>query len=140
MNHYLSRIEQLEIENKELRKTINNLSGFKKLKKHNGNVNMIFEIIYEITGYDKNDFVGYKKTTEISIARQIAIFVIHKYGFMIQFQLSKLFCRHHSSIIYTLQRVNNWQTYHFSYPAEMLVFKAIEESIITQIELISDEL
>ena len=44
MNQYLSRIEQLEIENKALRKKIVTLSRFKKLNKHNGNVNMIFEI------------------------------------------------------------------------------------------------
>jgi len=140
MNHYLSRIEQLEIENKELRKRIVTLSRHKKISKSNGNVNMIFEVIYEITGYNKKDFVGYKKTTEISIVRQLAIYMVMKYGGVIQLEISRLFCRHHSSIIYTLQRVNNWQTYPFSYPAEIIMFKAIEESIINQIELRNDEL
>jgi chromosomal replication initiation ATPase DnaA len=140
MNHYLSRIEQLEIENKELRKRLTTLTKQKKINKTNGYVNMIFDIIYEITGYDKKDFVGYKKTTEISIVRQCAIYMVYKYGNIVQFQISKLFCRHHSSIIYTLSRVNNWQTYPFSYPAEILIFKGIEESIIKQIELRNDEL
>jgi chromosomal replication initiation ATPase DnaA len=140
MNQYLSRIEQLEIENKALRKKVVTLSRFKKLSKHNGNVNMIFEIIYEITGYDKKDFVGYKKTTEISIARQLAIYMVHKYGGIIQYEISKVFCRHHSSIIYTLDRVNNWQTYPFSYLNEIKLFYVIDECIKKQIELRNDEL
>jgi chromosomal replication initiation ATPase DnaA len=140
MNHYLTRIEQLEIENKELRKRIVTLSRHKKINKSNGNVNMIFDVIYEITGYDRNDFVRYKKTTEISIVRQLAIYMVMKYGGIIQLDISRLFCRHHSSIIYTLKRVNSWQTYPFSYINEIKLFYVIENCIKRQIELQNDEL
>jgi chromosomal replication initiation ATPase DnaA len=140
MNHYLVRIEQLEIENKALRKTIVQLSQHKRLKKYNGNVNMIFEVIYEITGFDKNQFIKHDKPAELSIVRQLAIFMVYKYGNLNQIDISRLFCRHHSSIIYTLKRVNSWQTYPFSYINEIKLFYVIENCIKRQIELQNDEL
>lgn len=139
MNHYLTRISQLENENRELRKTIVHLSQHKRLKKYNGNVNMIFEVIYEITGFDKNQFIKHDKPSELSLVRQLAIFMIYKYGNLNQIDISRLFCRHHSSIIYTLKRVNSWQTYPFSYPVEIQLFNVVEECIKKQIER-NDEL
>jgi chromosomal replication initiation ATPase DnaA len=139
MSSFIARIKHLEQENKQLRKKIITLSNYKKREKSFGMINLIFDVIHEITGYDKKDFVSQKKPAELSIVRQLAIFMMHKHGGIIQFQIAKLFCRHHSSIIYTINRVNAWQTYPFSYPKEIDLFNLVEECILKQIEL-NDEL
>jgi uncharacterized protein (UPF0335 family) len=57
MSSFIARIEHLEQENKQLRKKIITLSNYKKREKSFGMINLIFDVIHEITGYDKNDFV-----------------------------------------------------------------------------------
>jgi chromosomal replication initiation ATPase DnaA len=132
----IERIEQLEKENYYLRKQIVKLGEIKQSPFVKAEAYMIEDAIFETTGFTISDLRSQSKTAYIMIVKQVYIYMLHKYAFMNFTQMARYMSRHHTSIIYTIDRVNSWLRFNNSYPQEMQLFNNIENQIIEKLKTV----
>lgn len=133
-NTLLSRVSQLELENNMLRQQIVKLEKTRPQVIKRVELEMVMDTIYEVTGFDVIDLRNHQRTMDIAIIRQCAIYLLYKYAYMHKSAIAKFFARHHTSVMYSIERVDDWHKYPSSFIIEMTMFAKIEDVIIEKIK------
>ena len=133
-NQLLDRVAKLEIENQNLRKQVIQLSKTRPEVIMRVESAMILDVVYEVTGYNLDHLRRQSRPLEISIIRQCVVYLFWKYAYMNKSTIAKFLCRHHTSVLYTIERVNDWHKYPTSFIIEMTMFTKLEDLIIEKIK------
>lgn len=133
-NQLLDRCTALELENQKLRKQIVTMQKVRPEIMLKVEAEIIIEIVFELTGFSIIDLRDQHKPIDISIIRQCVIYLLYKYAYMHKSAIAKFMCRHHTSVLYTIERVNNWHKYPSSYVIEMTMFNRLEDLVIEKIK------
>ena len=133
-NQLLDRVTKLEIENQNLRKQVIQLQKTRPEIIMRVESEMILDTVYEVTGYTLAHLRSQSKPLEIAIIRQCVVYLLWKYAYMNKSSIAKFLCRHHTSVLYTIERVNDWHKYPTSFIIEMTMFTKLEDLIVEKIK------
>jgi chromosomal replication initiation ATPase DnaA len=135
-NPLLLRVTKLELENSMLRQQIVKLEKTRPQITKRIELEIIIDMVYETTGFGIVELRNQHKPIDISIIRQCVVYLLYKYAYMNKSSIAKYMCRHHTSIMYTIERVDSWHKYPASYVIEMTMFNRLEDLIIEKIKTI----
>jgi len=82
------------------------------------------------TGFTQEDLKSRRRTSELVIARFIAIAVIRKRSRLKLTAMGRELGRDHSSIIHALHEIDNWLTSPHRYISEYLQMKKIDDAVM----------
>lgn len=97
-------------------------------------LNETYAAILAETGFTPEDLKSRRRTSEIIIARFIALYSIRKHSRLKLKALGQEFGRDHSSIIHALHEVDNWLTAPNRYISEYIQLQKIDDTVLERMQ------